>query len=123
MADLYRSLAQRARERGRLKAAVALLQRAVDAGPRQPMLRLELARVLAESGNRQRAEANYRAVADSEVTSPEAMSLAGDVAERLGRAADARHYFTRYLEVAPDGADAVRIRERLRVLGRPSGPP
>jgi len=123
MARVYVSLAQRARENGRLPVAVSLLQRAVDVGPRQPMLLLELARVLAESGSRRDAEADYRAVADSELVTPEALSLAGDVAERLGRTADARRYFTRYLEVAPEGPDAVRVRERLRVPGRPSGPP
>lgn len=123
MGRVYRFLAQHARERSKPATAVLLLQRAVDASPGQPVPRLELARALAESGNRRDAEATYRAVVRGDVGGPDALSLVGDVAELLGRAADARHYFTKYLELAPDGPEAIRVRERLRILGRSSGSP
>jgi tetratricopeptide (TPR) repeat protein len=118
-----RTLAERAREQRRPATAVALLRRPVDGGVRQPILRLELARALAESGEWREAESYYRGVTASDIAGAEALAAAGDVAELLGRAAEARRDFTRYLEVAPGGPDAARIRERLRVLGRPSGSP
>jgi tetratricopeptide (TPR) repeat protein/predicted Ser/Thr protein kinase/TolB-like protein len=118
----YRSLAQRARERGKPAAAVSLLQRLVDAGAGPPILGLELARALAERGDRRGAESNYVAVAGGELDDPEVLYLAGAVAELLDRPEDARRHFSRYLEVAANGPDALRVRERLRVLGRP-GPP
>lgn len=120
---VYRSLAQRARELGDLKKAALLLQRAVDAEPGQPAPRLELARLLVEAGNRRGAEVQYRAAGRGENATPDVLYLMGDVAAVLGRDQDARSYFTKYLEVAHDGPDAVRARERLRALKRPSGPP
>jgi tetratricopeptide (TPR) repeat protein len=123
LAGSFRTLAQRARERGKPATAAALLRRVVDGGARQPILRLELARVLAESGGRREAESYYRAVTASELRSPETLFAAGGVAELLGRVADARRDYARYLEVAPDGSDVVRVRERLRVLGRPARSP
>jgi tetratricopeptide (TPR) repeat protein len=118
----YRSLAQRAREREEPAAAVLLLQRLVDAGVGLPILRLELARALAESGDRRSAESYYLAVAGGELNDPEVLFLAGTVAELLGRPEDARRHFSKYLEVAANGPDAIRVRERLRVLGQPESP-
>ena len=123
LARSFRTLAARARERGKTATAVALLRRVVESGARQPILRLELARVLATSGDRRGAEAYYRGVAWSDVSGADALAVAGNVAELLGHTADARRDYTRYLEVAPDGPDAARVLERLRVLGRPPGPP
>ncbi len=123
LAGSFRTLAQRARERGKLTTAVSLLQRAVDGGAQQPILRLELARALVESGKRREAEPHYRAAVLTELRGPETLFAAGGVAELLGRVGDARRAYTKYLEVAPDGPDAVRVRERLRVLGRPEGSP
>jgi Tfp pilus assembly protein PilF len=117
---VYRSLAQRARELGDHKKAAVLLQRAVDAEPAQPTPRLELAQVLIETGDRRGAELQYRAAGRAENPAPEVLYLLGDVAALLGRNEDARSYFTRYLEVARDGPDAVRARERLRALERRS---
>jgi Tfp pilus assembly protein PilF len=115
LVPVYRSLAQRARGLGDLKKAAVLLQRAVDAEPGEPAPRLELARVLVEAGNRHVAEDQYRA-ARVENATPDVLYLMGDVAALLGRDQDARAYFTKYLEVAHDGPDAVRARERLRAL-------
>jgi tetratricopeptide (TPR) repeat protein len=115
----YRTLARRARERGEPAAAVLLLQRLVDAGVGLPILRLELARALAEGGDRRGAESYYLAVAAGELDDPEVLYVAGAVAELLGRPADARRHFSKYLEVAANGPDAIRVRERLRALGRP----
>jgi tetratricopeptide (TPR) repeat protein len=123
LARSFRTLAARARERGKTATAVALLRRVVESGARQPILRLELARVLVASGDRRGAEAYFRGVARSDVSGGDALAVAGNVADLLGHTADARRDYTRYLEVAPDGPDAARVRERLRVLGRPPGPP
>jgi tetratricopeptide (TPR) repeat protein len=123
LAGSFRTLAQRARERGKLTTALSLLRRAVNGRARQPIVRLELARVLAESGKRREAESHYRTAVQTELRDPETLLAAGSVAELLGRSGDARRDYSRYLEVAPDGPDAIRVRERLRVLGRPSGPP
>ena len=123
LVPVYRSLAQRAREGGDLKKAAVLLQRAVDAQPSLPLIRLELARVLVEAGNRPAAEQSYAAAGSGENAAPEVLFLLGDVAASLGRASEARSYLTRYLEVARDGPDAIRARERLRTLTGPAGPP
>jgi tetratricopeptide (TPR) repeat protein len=119
LTSTYRTLARRARERGEPAAAVLLLQRLIDAGVGLPILRLELARALAESGDRRGAESYYLAAAGGELDDPEVLYVAGAVAELLGRPEDARRHFSRYLEFAADGPDAIRVRERLRALGRP----
>jgi len=119
LTDSYRTLARRARERGEPAVAVSLLQRLVDAGVGLPIVRLELARALAETGDRRSAESHYLAATGDAQDDPEALYMAGTVAELLGRPADARGHFSRYLEVAPSGPEATRVRERLRVLGRP----
>ena len=123
LARTFRSLAQRAREQRRPRTAAMLLRRAVDAGGRQPILRLELARALDEGGNRTDAESCYREVAGSGVGGSDTLYTAGTVAELLGHVGDARRYFTRYLEGTAGGPDAARARERLRALGGPLGPP
>jgi tetratricopeptide (TPR) repeat protein len=119
LAGSYRSLARRAREEERPAVAVLLLHRVVDAGVRSPILRLELARTLVESGDRRGAESYYLTVAGGELDDPDVLYVAGAVAELLGRPEDARHHFSRYLEVAPNGPDAIRVRERIRAIGRP----
>jgi tetratricopeptide (TPR) repeat protein len=119
LTDTYRTLARRACDRGDPGTAVLLLQRLVDAGVALPIVRLELARALAESGDRPGAESYYLDVAGAEQDDPEVLYVAGAVAEQLGRPQDARDHYGRYLEVAPNGPDAIRVRERLRVLGRP----
>jgi DNA-binding SARP family transcriptional activator/TolB-like protein len=122
MVPVYLALARNARQRGELQTATVLLQRAVDTEPQRPLAHLELARVLLETGNRQAAEVQYRAGGLGEVTDPAALYLRGEVGALLGRDDDARRYLTQYLNVAPDGPDAVRARQRLRSLGAPSVP-
>ena len=117
----YRSLAQLARSRRQLGTAVALLRRAAEAGVQLPILRLELARDLAEHGDRRDAEAYYREVAAHDLGGADALAVAGDVAELLGHGADARRYYARYMEVAPNGPEASRVRERLQAGA--AGPP
>jgi tetratricopeptide (TPR) repeat protein len=119
LTDTYRTLARHARDRGDPEAAVLLLQRLVDAGVVLPIVRLELARALAESGDRRSAESYYLGVAGTEQDDPEVLYAAGTLAEQLGRPQAARDHYSRYLEVAPNGPDAIRVRERLRILGRP----
>jgi len=119
LAGTYRSLARHAREERKPAVAVTLLQRVVDAGVQTPILRLELARALVENGDRRGAESSYLAVGDGELSDPEALYVAGTVAELLGRRADAYRYFSKYLEIAADGPHAIRVRERLRVLALP----
>jgi Tfp pilus assembly protein PilF len=118
---IYRSLAQRARERGQARTAATLLQRAVDAEPSLPTARLELARLLAEAGDRTRAESLYRSAIVREPDAADVVYLAGEVGALLGRQQDARRYLTRYLALAPDGPQTVQARELLRSLGRRPG--
>ena len=122
LAGTYRTLARHAHERENPVVAVSLLERVVDAGVGMPILHLDLARALAESGNLQAAESRYLPVALDDLGDPEELYVAGAVAELIGRPADARRHFSRYLEVAPNGPDASRVLERLRILGPPVPP-
>jgi serine/threonine protein kinase/Tfp pilus assembly protein PilF len=112
----YRSLAQRARERGGARTAVALLRRVMDVEPGRLVERLELARALAEAGERRAAEGHFRAVAPAMNTTPEILYLAGEVAAGLGWSAEAAGYLRQYLNVVPDGPDAAGARRLLRSL-------
>ena len=122
MARVYRSLAQHAREGGEKKRAVILLQRAVDGVPNAAMMRLELARAQAEAGDQDAAAESFRSAERDDGSVPELLFLKGEVAALLGRDDEARDYLTKYLAAAPNGVDAVRARERLRLLKRPAGP-
>jgi tetratricopeptide (TPR) repeat protein len=119
MVPIYRSLGLRARERGETETAVMLLQRAVDVEPGEPTPHLELARILALAGDRRAAETHYRAATRGNTDAPAILYLLGEVAALLERADEARGYLNRYLDVAPEGPDAARARERLRSLAEP----
>lgn len=118
MAVIYRTLAHRARARREPANEAALLAKALDAQPRMTIARLELARVHLEAGKRREAKALYRQVSDSSLRDSTALVLAGQIAEQLGLASDAIRQYLKYLNIAPHGSDADRVRERLRTLGR-----
>jgi serine/threonine protein kinase/tetratricopeptide (TPR) repeat protein len=124
MTSIYLALAGHARESNRPERAAALLERAVRAQPDRPDFRLELARALIESGNRELAEDHYEAAARADTSrSNRAAALFGEVALLLDRRGEAREWFERYLRMYPDGPGATTARNRLQELSRPAGTP
>lgn len=112
----YRSLAELARARGDLETSGILLERAVRAAPGEPEVRLELARVAGEMGDFSAAEQYYESAVRIRTRDADVVYLLGEVAGILGRDEEAIDHFTRYLEMAPDGPDAIPAREHRRSL-------
>lgn len=116
IAFVYRSLGTLAREQGAPDRAVVLLQRALDADPEDFAAQLELARVFVQTGERGRALSLYRSASSRAGDDPGMLYLSGEVAAALGMKEEALRSLNRYLELAPDGPDAMLVRERLRAL-------
>lgn len=116
MVRVYQSLSEHARQKGDYARTIRLLQAAADADPDDRIVRLQLARAFAQKGDRATATNYYVAVRDTLQNQPKALNLMGEVAALLGRRDEAARHLNHYLQLAPDGPDAVPVRERLRTL-------
>jgi Tfp pilus assembly protein PilF len=119
LVPVYLSLAELAQTRGARDRQLQLLHRAADADPHNALAHLRLARAMAENGDRISAERHYRIAGDTGDDVLTLLYLRADVAVLLGRINEARGYLSRYLELAPEGPDAVRAREKLRSIAAP----
>lgn len=116
MAHVYQSLSEHARQKGDYTRTIRLLQAAADADPGNRIVSLQLARAFAQKGDRATAAGYYLAVKDTLQDQLNALNLMGEVAALLGRRDEAARHLDHYLQLAPDGPDAVPVRERLRTL-------
>jgi serine/threonine protein kinase/tetratricopeptide (TPR) repeat protein len=116
MVPAFQMMAEIAGTIGDHDRAVMLLQRASDIDPQDRVVRLELGLFLLVSGNRAESLALYLAVRDSADGTAPVRYLLGKLAHSLGLVDEAIGHFSRYLEIAPDGPEAARAQEGLRLL-------
>ncbi|RMD80163.1 MAG: tetratricopeptide repeat protein [Gammaproteobacteria bacterium] len=102
---------RRQRERGR----IATLEERVRAAPRDADAWAELARLLADQGELDRAEEAYGRALALRPADPKLLEAAAALAERRGDFATAAERFARALALAEDPAAQRRLRDRLRL--------
>jgi tetratricopeptide (TPR) repeat protein len=100
------------RDSGRLGEAVLELQRLLYVEPHWAEARIELADVYRESGEMEKAVGEYRVVLWDQESATIRAKLAETYLE-LGNRKEARIHAERALELDPDNAEALRLRERL----------
>jgi tetratricopeptide (TPR) repeat protein/cold shock CspA family protein len=108
-----------------LPAAAEALTQALQRVPvAEPLVRLELARLQLEAGRPRAAllQAERALACRRESGFPEALRLAADIAERLGRTDEARAHVEQLLRLVPDD-EALRARLAALVDARPPAEP
>ncbi len=96
--------------------ARSALARAVELDPRNVAGRRLLGAVHAELGEAELAVAQYQEAARLAPKDPALQAALGDALVRADRFDQAQHAYGRYLELAPEGPEAGRIRKALRRL-------
>jgi len=104
---------------GRYEESVRDLRAAVENDPAKPMVRLDLAKVLAEAGRPDEARLQYEAILTIQADFAPALNGLGALEARAGRLTEAETMLRRSLEVEPRQADArFNLARVLEQLGR-----
>jgi tetratricopeptide (TPR) repeat protein len=114
--EAARELGARYMASGEFERARAALQRAIELDPADGKARRALGAVHAELNEPGLAVQQYREAAALMPDHPDVWAALGDSLMDANRGTEARQAYERYLELAPEGNQARRLRKALRAL-------
>jgi tetratricopeptide (TPR) repeat protein len=114
--DVWMARGDRERERARARAALDAYGRASKVEPSRPEAYVGQGRALLTLGDPRSAAAAFRKALGVNPRYSVAEYWLGEAYRRAGQAADAKAAYGRYLEAAPEGAEAAQAREALNSL-------
>lgn len=109
-------------ERGRFDIAAGELRRALELDPGSSWARAQLGVALLSLGRIAEGEAELREAIRLKSDDPEAIFNLATVLWRTGRADEAKHWFRRFLEIAPPSYEGARRIAAARIRSGPPAP-